>query len=281
MVHNTIGNNSDQDNLSTFVVNLSSKEELRKQLNNQVELFLKSGGSISELPPNYTNFKDGKLPVATRVYTQNKTKPLAPIKPEAQKPSTTVQKSNNQKYEPIKPVQAKKVSGKRKTKPKPKNVSDEALRKKNITEQRILAEANGVDHFIAVCKRHGQTQYRICTNGTRCLLCVDEARIKRIERNPKVLKRKQENKERVAFNKNALHEALSVGKSTFIGLCINCGRTEFKIRMVTRLDNNAIPHKVYHPICIVCHKKHMKSSDEKRRNKAKKGGDNPPCTSFI
>lgn len=270
MVHNTIGNNSDQDNLSTSVFNLSYKEKLRKELNNQIELFLKSGGTISELSPNYTNFKDGKFPIAAQVHTQNKTKPLAPIKPEAQKPSTTPQKSNNQKYEPKKPVQAKKVSGKRK--PKPKKISDDALRKKNITEQRILAEANGVDHFIAVCKRHGQTQYRICTNGTRCLLCVDEARIKRIERNPMVLKRKQENKERVAFNKNALHEALIVGKNTFVGLCINCGSTEFKIRMVTRLDNNAISHKVYHPICIVCHKKHMKANDEKRRNKAKKGG---------
>lgn len=39
------------------------KEELRTQLNNQVEMFLKSGGAIEELPIGFTHFKDGIIPV--------------------------------------------------------------------------------------------------------------------------------------------------------------------------------------------------------------------------
>ena len=140
-------------------------------------------------------------------------------------------------------------------------------RRKNITEERKKAEAKGLNYFTAVCKVHGQTKYLICSNGTRCAQCLADKSIKRSEKNTKDAKQKQKNRERVQFNRDALKEAIALNKETFIGLCVNCDQSEFKIRVINRSKEGTAPQYFYHPVCIACNQKHMKAFEESRRLK--------------
>lgn len=244
------------------------KEELRSQLDNQVEEFLKNGGSIQELPIGFTHFKDGILPVDQKAIHHLRKK---------QNDEKASKSSVVNKPEPVKkiiPPKPKKIAAPKPVKPKkePKRKKpmqsfsiEELQRRKNITEARKNAEASGLNYFTAVCKIHGQTKYLICSNGTRCAKCLDDKRVRRSEKNSKDAERKRKNRERVHFNREALKEAIALNKETFIGLCVNCDKSEFKIRVVNRNKEGVAPQFFYHPICIACNQKHMKASEEGRR----------------
>lgn len=252
------------------------KEELRTLLDNQVEKFLKNGGTIQELPIGFTHFKDGIIPVDQKAIhhlrkkqnEEKNTKPSVVNKPELVKKTIQPKPKKVAAPKPVKP----KREPKRK-KPIQSFSNEELQRRKNITEERRKAEAKGLNYFTAVCKVHGQTKYLICSNGTRCALCLDVKSKSRSERRHDDAERKQKFRARVQFNREALKKAIALNKNTFMGQCVNCGVSEFKIQVKNNSKESAAPKMFYHPICIACNQKNMKTYEENRKLKRQQLAD--------
>lgn len=109
----------------------------------------------------------------------------------------------------------------------------EQLRKKTVEMLRLAAIDAGTSTFLAPCAIHDMTEYMLTKNSARCRLCVsdynDQATLKMHESADSVASHLSR-KERNSYNHHQHSIALSQGQKTFIGYCINCQKTEFKLR---------------------------------------------------
>lgn len=153
---------------------------VKPSLNEDVEKWLKNkSNQITVLPQGFTNFPDGKLPIA-RVQV----KPL------------DIEKYNAEKVTKKAPVKAKKPKlEKVQTKPKIAKVKTKKVRTltpEEIAEQKrqaenrsraVAANALGINDFIGVCNIHGETRFYLFGNkntisklGYKCRKCQNISR---------------------------------------------------------------------------------------------------------
>lgn len=113
---------------------------------------------------------------------------------------------------------------------------EELERRRELDEARKKAVENGETEFTARCKTHGETQYKIVENRSRCILCKKNSSNK-YNRN-RVLKQKgievppsisdSEAERRKELN-DAKELAIEKGLNKFVGRCIHHGKTIFFI----------------------------------------------------
>lgn len=146
------------------------------------------------------------------------------------------------------------------TKPKPVKgfnkfgISEkEVARKKSVNLAKNEAIKSGLNRFEAECSRHGFTTYSILGNGRALCLSCNRENIEKYRRKKTAdidLIRQRNNRE--LFNLT-----MSLGKTSFIGWCCNCGETEMRIRKNKGVLNNYF--------CYACSLQSRKKYREKRK----------------
>lgn len=238
------------------VTEVLKKHERRVQLENEVQEFL-AKNKVTELKVGETKYPDGKIPYARKGrYTETSSEAIA------QKNSAIIQQNEKKikKENKKKPVVAKKANPENQLKPSPERLA-EAERKRQIVKIREEAIAQGLTDFIAPCKIHGMTKYSLKANGTRCELCTEDHRLKRIE---KKTPQQQQNLKRKLANRERLAKAIAENKRQFEAECINCGLTTFKIKTVR---NSSPPKYLFH--CKHCTDMSYKVLEMKRSQQRK------------
>lgn len=238
---------------------LQLRNELRDKLAKEVANFCLDGNKIDEIPFGESHFKDGVIPISTeniKLNTPLKSKSRPKAKPKVKpkvKPKTAV---TPKKSIVTKPRSAKKNS----------YSPSEVARRKHISDEKIKAITEGRMEFQAVCKLHSDVTYVICGElFARCSICIKEARIRRKNRSQETIDCKNANSERLLKNKTALEQAATKGEKNFLGDCLNCGPSEFLIRLVNRKRTDGSIKEIHHPICISCKNEHEKAFEEKKK----------------
>lgn len=234
---------------------------VKPSLNDDVEKWLENKrNKINVLPEGFTNFPDGKLPIARvqvkpldiEKYNAEKVTKKAPVKAKKPKLEKKVTKPKSVKKKvktkPIKKPKPIKVKAERektlKVKPikplKPSKLivyTERAMIYMHNCEVANKAREQNLKRAEALCSKHGYTTFTVLTNRMRCLKCIEGYNRQKSPEHP-----------RLQFNRDALKAALEAGETTFIGKCINHGETEFFIRE----NKSTLANASYK--CRKCHK---------------------------
>lgn len=143
--------------------------------------------------------------------------------------------------------------------PKPKkDQGDEFKRRKLIHQLRAKAEAEGKNTFIAECSKHGWTTYKIYNGSSRCYEC--RLKSSRTSIDPEADQVKLNRNERADYNREQMKLAMEKGTKDFVGLCKNCGYSNFRAHKVSKRDK-------FEYRCMPCqnssHAKHNRKRNEK------------------
>lgn len=236
---------------------------VKPSLNDDVEKWLKNkSNEITVLAEGFTNFPDGKLPIARvqvkpldiEKYNAEKVTKKAPVK--AEKPK--LEKVKKVKAKPVKKQKPKKVKVERKKTVKGKPVKPMKPTKLIVYSERAMiymhncevvntAREQNLKKVEALCSKHGYTTFTVLTNRMRCVKCIEGYNRKKSPAHP-----------RLQFNRDGLKAALEAGKATFIGKCVNHGETEFFIRE----NKSTMANASYK--CRKCHKTNQAKYETKR-----------------
>lgn len=268
------------------VIPFSIKQKQSENLNDQVEKFLKNGGSVKEIPFGYSAFKDGIIPTDKSNTNAKKTDNDATIeakneairKQEEERKLADQQQMvlNREKQEKEKLKQERLIQSSQlksinspvdKANPPSKKTKaykdpKETERRKLVRERRLEAVRKNEKTFMAPCFHHGETQYAIFNNGTRCVKCRN-IRKNRDQSNKNKPPEFIEKKKRQEANHKSMMEAIAKGEFYFMADCINCGVTRFKAKKIKKRSGG----ESYHLHCIQCMTKSSRLSEEQRRVK--------------
>lgn len=117
----------------------------------------------------------------------------------------------------------------------------DVVRKRTLASAKREAIEQGVKEFIAPCKVHGVTKYRIVDDRARCVECEREKQKSKYEQMPENLKK--------------MKYCLKYGKKSFTGTCDTHGESKFYI-------NKSGHNWVYR--CDLCRKEAYKRQSEKK-----------------
>lgn len=191
---------------------------VKPSLNDDVKKWLKNKrNKITVLPEGFTNFPDGKLPLA-RV----EVKPL------------DIEKYNAEKVTKKAPVKAKKPKLEKPKVAKPKLVKPKKVKPKKPSKLIVYSERsmiymhncqvirearkNNVKRFEALCTKHGYTDFNMLGNRARCMKCSNEHN-----------QSQYTDSKRKALNRELMAVAVQAGQKTFKGICKTHNETDFYI----------------------------------------------------
>ncbi|QNX02770.1 hypothetical protein IC798_05390 [Acinetobacter seifertii] len=222
---------------------------VKPSVNDDVEKWLKNkSNEITVLPEGFTNFPDGKLPIA-RVQV----KPLDIEKYNAEKVTKKAPvKANKPKLEKVDSKPKAKKSIGRPKKPTKLYIFTEAEMNR-ICNRETYANARklGLTEFQAICSKHGLTDYYFDNNNARCKKCryrsLTDAEV-------------QANNKRVQLNFELMNLAVELNNKHFTGMCESHGKTKFLIMKNTKTSTG------FYYKCITC------QNNASYRYKAKKKG---------
>jgi len=236
------------EELNNSLANQSNKDALRESLKNQIEDYFKRGGAVKPVQFGVTTIDDSKPSFNQSTHNVKN--------PEKEKRIT-------QKKEKLAVNPAKKCQTIVKVKTPKKTVSksdiDEISRRSKITQLKKVAIAEGSKTFIGPCAVHKDTKYVIRASGVaRCALCAEEGKKHKLD-----VATRAANKTRKAANQAGLKLAIELGETSFIGFCVNCGETPFRVRVSKNLG---MSQTNFYYACIKCSQESVRLADEKRKS---------------
>lgn len=241
---------SNEVNFHPVVESVEFKQTLREKIQNEIEQFKNAGGIITEMKVGDTFAKETTTPF-------NRSTPRTT----EQKRAVGSSSKGKVAISPHKPLNAKPRAPK-----KPIDLEAEKRRaiRKRVNELKVSAINSKSKEFIGPCAVHVEARYTIRTNGAaRCVECSDSHKKHKLDAETRTA-----NKARKKINQDKMQEALALNKEEFIGSCMNCIESLFRIRMVRNKKDHG-PLITYNYACIECFKKSVRLSENKRRDKKK------------
>lgn len=233
----------DEDIRPNLYVKPSLIDDVKKWLKNK-------RNKITVLPEGFTNFPDGKLPLA-RV----EVKPL------------DIEKYNAEKVTKKAPVKAKKPKLEKPIVAKPKLVKPKKVRPKKPSKLIVYSERsmiymhncqvirearkNNVKRFEALCIKHGYTTYNMLGNRARCMKCSNEYN-----------QSHNEDYNRMRLNRELMAVAVQMGQKSFKGICKTHKETDFYIG-ASETTLSKLNYK-----CSKCHQANVLKFKNKQEGKA-------------
>lgn len=244
------------------------KQDLRDELDKQLDIFFKRGGKINELPMGYMEHTAYKFNNANKNFVQVLETPTSEIEAKnaeirKQSGSKLREKKNAKERERYKTNRDQKIQ-QLDAKSMSEKIENIERLNRNKTARNTAFNA-GLKTFEGECLKHGKTTYQVKKNGSVCITCRNELNKKHAKKvvntNP------HERTIRSNFNKEAMMAAVKKGELTFQGKCVNCGDSE--MRIYTR-KNVSIGMTC---VCIACRESVLNKAKKKYLEKKKVEND--------